>query len=129
MSAQRRNWARQMIERAPKPLPKYGAVAWLTLTDDNPAKVAACVAAAECWAYGADVLEDDLRREVDAAQVAFKAGEDAAYRQQSTAHRAVYGNPSTRGFTNRRAAQLAASQPQPGDYTGGPVMWDDKEPA
>jgi len=121
-STGRRYWARQLIDRAPKPLPEYGSTAWFTA--DDAAKIASCVAAAECWAYNADNLEDDLRREIEMSQVAFKAGEDAAYREQEAAHRAKYGNGSSlKGFMERRAAQLAAVQPRPDDYAGGPVSW------
>ena len=124
-STGRRYWARQLIDRAPKPLVEYGSIEWLTLPTDDPAKVASCVAAAECWAYSADNMEADLRREIEASQVAFKTGEDAAYQEQARAHRAKYRNGSTlKGFMERRAAQLAASQPKPDAYTGGPVTWD-----
>jgi hypothetical protein len=45
----RRAWARVLIRRAPDP-PVYGSPEWLALDDTDPAKVAAVVAAAECWA-------------------------------------------------------------------------------
>ena len=124
-STGRRYWARQLIDRAPKPLPSYGSTEWLGLGADDPSKVAACVLAAECWASGADNLEDDLRREIEALQLGFKAGEDADYAARAEAHRAKWGNPSKRkSFVERRTDQIAATMPRPGDYPGGPVEWE-----
>ena len=83
----RRYWARQLIDRAPKPLPTYGSTDWLQLPTDDPRRIAGVVIAAESWAAGADTLEDDLRREIEALQLAFKAGEDADYKAKAAAHR------------------------------------------
>ena len=121
----RRFWARQLIDRAPKPLPMYGSTNWLILAGGDPRRIAAVVIAAECWATSADSMEADLRREIEALQIGFKAGEDAEYQATAAAHRAKCGNSSTlKGFTERRAAQLAANQPRPDDYVGGPVTWE-----
>ncbi|MGI9083986.1 MAG: DUF2742 domain-containing protein [Aeromicrobium sp.] len=108
----------------------YGSPAWLSLSDADPDKVAACVVAAECWAYGADHLEDDLRREVEAFQLGFKRGEDAAYQEHARGHRERCEEPGPiKSFLERRAEQLASAQPRPDDYTGGPVSWDGGDPA
>ena len=123
-STGRRYFARQLIDRATGPIPSYGSTEWLMLANDDPTKVASVCAAAECWAYSADNLEADLRRVIEASQLAFKGSEDAAYCEQEAAHRAKYGNPSTlKGFMERRASQLAANQSRPDDFKGGPVEW------
>ena len=123
-STGRRFWARQLIDRAPKPLPTYGSTAWLAA--DDATKLGSMAVAAEAWASDSENLEDDLRRETEAFRLGFKAGDDADYAAKAEAHRAKYGNPSTRkSFTERRAAQLSASQPRPDDFTGGgPVTWE-----
>lgn len=53
-------WARQLIAKAGESFPAYGSPEWVALDDRDPRKVAACVAAAECWRtrnYRADVFE------------------------------------------------------------------------
>jgi hypothetical protein len=82
----RRAWARVLIRRAPDP-PRYGSPEWLALDDQDPAKVAAVVAAAECWAQDGDDLEDQLRRELAARWHAEKQAEDADYASLMSEHR------------------------------------------
>lgn len=125
VSTGRRYWSRQLIERQTPTRPEYGSTAWLMLPNDHPDKIAAVVVAAEIWATAGDTLEDDLRREVDALVLGFKQGEDAAYQAQVRAHRERYGEAPRRlkSFQERRAAQLEAAQPRPGDHPGGPVTW------
>ena len=119
-STGRRYWARQLIDKAQEPIPSYGSWDWSILPSDDPSRIAAVVISAECWATSADNMEADLRREIEASQVAFKAGEDAAYQESAAAHREKWDKPSTvKSFTARRAAQLAAVQPRPDDYLGG----------
>jgi len=97
----------------------YGSTDWLMLPNDHPDKVAACVVAAECWATIADTLEADLRNEVYQSQKAFKRGEDAAYRASWEAHRKQFPMPRRMtSFMERRARQLEAAKPRPGDYMG-----------
>lgn len=67
-----------MIARAPG-APSYGSPEWLALPEGSPAKVAAVVRAAECWAVDGDELEERLRREVLALSRANKRAEDAEY--------------------------------------------------
>lgn len=74
----RQQWARHLIERNPQP-PAYGSTEWLALPESHPAKIAAVVVAAECWAMDGDELEERLRREVLALSRANKQAEGAEY--------------------------------------------------
>jgi hypothetical protein len=85
----RRAWARVLIRRAQDP-PRYGSPEWLALDDTDRAKIAAVVAAAECWAQEADDLEDRLRRELVARWHAEKQAEDAEYVAATREHRAQW---------------------------------------
>lgn len=67
-----------MIARAPG-APSYGSPEWCALPEGSPAKVAAVVRAAECWAVEGDDLERRLRVEVMALSRANKREEDAEY--------------------------------------------------
>lgn len=118
----RRYWARQLIDRAPKPIPAYGSTEWLSLAGDDVSKVAATVVAAECWATAADNLEADLRREIEDAQVSFKHEEDAEYQAKAAAHRERFKGIVLSDFVARRTDQIAATRPRPGDHPGGPVQ-------
>lgn len=102
----RRYWARQLIDRAPKPLPTYGSTDWLMLAADDPAKIAGVVQAAECWASGADNLEDDLRREIEGLQRGFKAEEDADYQFKAAAHRDRFKHVVTGKYKGSRTDQI-----------------------
>lgn len=88
MSA-RRKWARAFIAVAPD-APAYGSPEWLALPDGSPAKVAATVRAAECWARDGDELEERLWVEVTALSRANKRAEDAAYVADIERHRATW---------------------------------------
>jgi hypothetical protein len=117
-------WARRYIERRTSRV-VYGSTEWLTLANDDPNKIAACVAAAECWATAGDTLEADLRRDIELMRAAHKRRDDEEYQQQADGHRSKYGNPPTgRSFQERRAEQLAAASPKSTDYQGGPVDWN-----
>lgn len=83
----RRHWADEMIRRASASVPPYGSDAWCQLPESSPAKVAAVVIAAEAWATTGDHLEMQLSLEVEVSRHAFKADEDAAYRDRAAAHR------------------------------------------
>lgn len=74
----RREWARHLLAAAPD-APSYGSPEWLALPESSPAKVAAVVRAAECWAIDGDDLEARLRLEVLALSRAYKRAEDAEY--------------------------------------------------
>lgn len=74
----RREWARHLLDAAPD-APSYGSPEWLALPESHPAKVAAVVRAAECWAVDGDELEARLRVEVMALSRDYKQLEDAEY--------------------------------------------------
>jgi hypothetical protein len=74
----RQEWAWNLVGRHPSP-PTYGSPEWLALPESHPAKIAAVVIAAECWARDGDELEDRLRSEVLALSRANKLAEDAEY--------------------------------------------------
>jgi hypothetical protein len=74
----RQEWAQCLISRHPSP-PAYGSPEWLALPESHPAKIAAVVVAAECWARDGDELEYRLRSEVLALSRANKLAEDAEY--------------------------------------------------
>jgi hypothetical protein len=115
----RRRWAYTLIRRCQKPPARYGSRSWLALPEADPAKVAAVVVAAEAWARMGDELEADVHREVDEARRAHKAAEDVDYQARAEAHRENHKDlPTGRSFAERRAAQLAAIEPRPGDFTG-----------
>lgn len=80
-------WAARLICAAEKPIPRYGDPAWHRLPEGSPAKVAAVVIAAECYAREADELEDRLRAEIEMSRAAFKADEDRDYCSRRDAHR------------------------------------------
>jgi hypothetical protein len=54
-------WATALIRAGGERVPDYGSPEWAALPDDSPAKVAACVLAAECW-----------RAETDPAWIAWR---------------------------------------------------------
>jgi len=83
----RRAWAQALIRRCPSAAP-YGSPEWLAEPEGTPAKIAACVRAAECWARDGDDLEDRLRLEVETERKAFKAAEDEDYQTRRNRHRA-----------------------------------------
>ena len=116
-------WARRYIERRTTRV-VYGSTEWLTLANDDPNKIAACVAAAECWATAGDTLEADLRREIELMRAAHKRRDDEEYQRAAAAHRAAYSRRQGRSFMDRRADQLEAARPRPDDYQGGPGKWD-----
>lgn len=74
----RTEWARHLLAAAPD-APAYGSPEWLALPEGSPAKVAAVVRAAECWAVDGDELEQRLRVEVMALSRANKREEDSEY--------------------------------------------------
>lgn len=125
-STGRRYWARNLLDAAPRPIKTYGSTEWLMLADDDPAKLAGAVLAAEAWASDWENLEDDLRREVEAFRLGFKAGEDQEYQQAAAAHRAKLNKRHgvTTSFQERRRRQLEAVTPREGDHLGGPVTWE-----
>lgn len=100
----RRAWAQQLIDRAGDRPPAYGSPEFLALPD-GPAKVAAVVIAAECWAREGDDLPERLRLEVDLARSASKATEDAEYVARRDQWHQEWGDKSYRPHpANRRCA-------------------------
>jgi hypothetical protein len=86
----RKRWARRLMTAPGGPVPAYGTAEWLALPEGDPAKVAAVVRAAECWACDADDLEARLRLEVETMSLAHKRAEDDAYAARRDAHRAEW---------------------------------------
>jgi hypothetical protein len=122
----RRRWARQLINQSTDQRPEYGSTAWIMLPDEHADKVAACVVAAECWATTGDLLEEELRQEIELARAAFKRAEDEEYQRRAAEHRREQERLNSRvstSFSVRRLLQLEAATPRPGDYMGGPVDW------
>jgi hypothetical protein len=119
----RKSWARELIDKATRPIHKYGSPEWCALPLDHPNRVAAVVVAAEAWAWDWENLEDNLRREVEGLRAAFKSDEDAEYVRSYTEHRKQWSRKSNRvvsmSFEERRKQQLAeASMHRPGDFMG-----------
>ncbi|MCL3818546.1 DUF2742 domain-containing protein [Aeromicrobium wangtongii] len=120
-SAARRRWAWAFISRATPTRPAYGSPAWLSLPDGHPNKIAAVVVAAEIWARRADDLEAELRRDLAMDRQAFKKAEDAEYVANWRAHQAWVSSTlgtNVTSFQDRRARQLDAARPRPGDFPG-----------
>jgi hypothetical protein len=119
----RKSWARELIDKASRPIDKYGSPEWCALPLDHPNRVAAVVVAAEAWAWDWENLEENLRREVEGLRAAFKSDEDAEYVRSYTEHRKQWSRKSNRvvsmSFEERRRQQLAeASTHRPGDFMG-----------
>lgn len=91
----RQEWAKALLGRATGPVPAYGTAEWLALPD-GPAKVAAVVRAAECWAREADDLEARLRYELWWDWMREKRAQDAARIEQIEAHRAQWSGKDWR---------------------------------
>jgi pimeloyl-ACP methyl ester carboxylesterase len=117
----RKTWARELIDRATRPIQSYGSPEWCALPLDHPNRVAAVVVAAEAWAWDWENLEDNLRREVEEMRAAFKREEDAEYARSAAEHRKTmerkYGRVLS-SFEERRARQLEAAKPRLGDFPG-----------
>lgn len=120
LSTRRKYWARRYIDRGTATRPQYGSPAWSALPDGHPDLVAACVVAAECWAQIADDLEESLRCEIEQLRVGHKREEDAEYARQAAEHRERSQHRVSKSFVQRRAEQLSARDPRPGDHPGGP---------
>ena len=86
---------------------------WLALPD-GPAKVAAVVRAAECWATDLEATLERLRAEQESASLAVKLTEDAEYVEQRDEHRREWSRKSWR--------------PHPVNRTSGVRHERDKEP-
>jgi hypothetical protein len=84
----------------------------------DPARIAAVVIAAECWAVDDDEPEGRLSNALETSRVAFKAAEDAEYQARAAAHRRSAPRPTTLSFNERRAAELEGAKPRPGDFPG-----------
>jgi hypothetical protein len=83
----RRRWAYRLLRRCETPPPLYGSEEWLSLPEGDVRKVGAVIVAAEAWATEGEELPDRLRQELEAAQAAHKAAEDAEYVARREAHR------------------------------------------
>lgn len=96
------------------------------LASDDPAKIASCVISAEAWASDGEDLEIQMKREIDAFRLGFKACEDQEYQQAAAAHREKLSKQYgvTTSFQERRRRQMEAVKPRDGDHAGGPVTWN-----
>ncbi|MBA2558665.1 MAG: hypothetical protein H0V07_02040 [Propionibacteriales bacterium] len=116
--AQRRAWAYALIRQAETPAPLYGSPEFNSLAMDDPRRVASCVRAAEAWAQDGDELPERLADEIAQLRLNHKGLDDAEYVARAEAHRVANRAPSKPTFAQRRAAQLAAIAPRPGDFPG-----------
>jgi hypothetical protein len=85
---------------------------------NHPARIAAVVIAAEAWAGDGDDIEHRLSVELDSSRFAFKQAEDTEYQTRAAAHRRSAPRPVRSSFQQRRAEQLQAAEPRPGDFPG-----------
>jgi hypothetical protein len=95
--------------------PAYGSPDWLALPEGTPAKVAAVVRAAECWATEGDELEGRLRHEVEHLAAAFKADEDTDYAARRDAHRGEWSGLSGQVVRIDRAKAARAQMLEGGE--------------
>lgn len=117
---QRRNWAQRYLDAVPG-WPLYGSPEWCALPADDPRRVAACVSAAEVYTRDRfDDLEEWLRAEVETLRIAHKRAEDLDYLRSFAGHLRRNGGRVLTTFEERRARQLEAAKPRPGDHPGGP---------
>lgn len=119
----RKRWALCLIRRCPAPPPAYGSSAWLALPEGSAEKVATVCVAAESWASTGDLLEEDLRREIEVARLTHKQAEGADYFARAAAHRQSAPRPG-KSFAQRRAEQLTLSgrpdsRPRAGESSWG----------
>lgn len=119
-SLQRRAWAQQYLERAGCPLPIYGSEAWTVLPLNDPARIAACVVAAECWAREGDELPERLARELENRRGA-EARLDA--HEWGTIASRVRARSNVVDFAERTRRLREAAKPRPGDYPGRGGRW------
>lgn len=87
---QRRRWAADHLNRAQRPIARYGSAQWLALPDDHPGRFAGLILAAECWAREGDELPQRLSAELEAQRRAHKADEDRQYAAAVAEHRAYW---------------------------------------
>lgn len=106
-------WARERIAagRAVGELPAYGSPAWHELAEEDPRKLAAALAAAECWRIEGETLTERLARELAEARAAAQAEQDA----KLTAHGARVAENAAGLVLGRRAgaAELARRRGEP----------------
>jgi pimeloyl-ACP methyl ester carboxylesterase len=116
----RKSWSRALIDKATRPIERYGSPEWCALPLDHPNRVAAVILAAESWAWDWENLEDNVRREVEDLRAAFKRDEDAEYVRQYTEHRSAWQKKRvvSISFEERRRQQLEDAKPRPGDFPG-----------
>jgi len=113
-----RRWCYSLIRRCPEPPPRFGTWAWYNLPDESAAKVGAILIAALASLRSDGELELDLHRELEVRRLTHKMADDAEYQQRARAWRATAPRWG-QSFAERRAAQLEAAQPRPGDFYPG----------
>lgn len=121
-------WAQALIARAAGPVPRYGSPEWHALPADSPARVAACVAAAEVWRYEQATMPDRLALEL---AVAAEPDEDlVADRARAAMARAAELDRTTRQVIDASCARLhRAARPVPAFAEARPVVDTDDWPA
>ncbi|SBW20447.1 hypothetical protein FDG2_1695 [Candidatus Protofrankia californiensis] len=131
------SWARRKIREAQPTgtFPRYGSAGWIRLEDSDPRKIAAVLAAAECWrlesnpAWRAALIqaEQDGARAAYLRDVDRNWGEVQATWSELSRHigrieqaRRAGGDIGLPLAERRRLAAI----PRPGDHPGGPVTWE-----
>lgn len=91
-------WAAALIRKASGDFPEYGSPEWAALDDRDARKVAACVAAAECWRTSTDPawVEWRLRSELEGAQDDDRWSSEVVAEVHRTATRPSYAELSRR---------------------------------
>lgn len=115
----RRRWAHALISRSTGPVPSYGSLEWQRLPEGHPAKVAAAVVAAECWARQGDTLAEDLAAELDVMRRAHKQLDDAEYVARRDAHRRAWRDGRYHPTEAEIAADMAAREAEWVRWTRG----------
>lgn len=85
----RKEWCARYLSAVSGPVPPFMSPEWEALPD-GPEKVKSVVRAALCWWQDGERLAERLAAELEAAQRAEKAAEDAEYVARRDEHRAAW---------------------------------------
>ena len=104
-------WAQHLLDAGNPDVPEYGSPAWHALPADSPARVAACVRAAEAWRVYTDPEETARRLAAEVAELRYQQecyeAQVAEEEWQAVRDRLARPAPSQRVLRVRR-----------GDFTG-----------
>jgi hypothetical protein len=105
-------WARARLDAAEGPVPDYGSPEWEALPHGSPAKVAACIIAAECWRTTTDPawLRWRLATELHAPEDPAAWTPDVVEQVHRTAHRPSFAELCRRRGEPDRAARAIAHE-------------------